>query len=188
MRTGEIDEVAFHDPIRGLAKDIQENRVQVVTLGEADKRAATALLETHGITESLRTTAGLHTHPGQYSRSASCMSTNVPRSFPEGGGQLAGQERSKQTPFRYRRGLAEEECKPARCVAARCLEGAGRRPDRRGLLCGPAVCGNHRAGGLFGRESGRGRDTVVLSIRRTLDATQDRTERKAFWEQGSAHR
>jgi hypothetical protein len=55
VRTGEIDEVAFHDPIRGLAKDIQETRVQVVTLGEVDKRVAIALLETHGITESLRT-------------------------------------------------------------------------------------------------------------------------------------
>jgi predicted nucleic acid-binding protein len=55
VRTGEVDEAAFHDPIRGLAKDIQENRVQVVTLGEVDKRVAIALLETHGITESLRT-------------------------------------------------------------------------------------------------------------------------------------
>jgi predicted nucleic acid-binding protein len=55
VRTGELSDAAFHDAIRSLAHDVQDNVVEITSFTDADKRTAGMLIEKYGLSQNLRT-------------------------------------------------------------------------------------------------------------------------------------
>lgn len=55
VRTGEISKEDFQVTIKEFAEDVLSGIIQVEEFGENEKRAATALIEKHGLSKNLRT-------------------------------------------------------------------------------------------------------------------------------------
>jgi predicted nucleic acid-binding protein len=55
VRMGELSDAAFHNAIRLLAQDFQDNVVEITSITDADKRSAGMLIEKYGLSQNLRT-------------------------------------------------------------------------------------------------------------------------------------
>ena len=55
VRMGELSDAAFHNAIRLLAQDFQDNVVEIISITDADKRSAGMLIEKYGLSQNLRT-------------------------------------------------------------------------------------------------------------------------------------
>ncbi len=60
VRVGEVTPEDFQAVKLELDSDIQEGRLRVIALSDADKSEAAALIERHGMTRALRTLDALH--------------------------------------------------------------------------------------------------------------------------------